>query len=379
MKRMAHILIGLMILLPLAEIADEELQACSSFMLKGDSTVLAGHNLDKGKHAHGVVVVNKRGVKKECRSWTELAYDQKIPNPPMHWRSKYGSITVNRFCRDFPDGGMNEAGLFIEEMSLAGTSFPEDPSKPRIFMCLWMQYALDNFDSIDQVVQSAHDLIIEGWSWHFFTADSHGNAAVIEFIDQKVVVYQGEDLPIPVLANTRYDEELAMIKEYEGFGGAKEIDLSNDEMPIFNYGAKMTRDFDDSKDSAIDYGFKMLKKFSWSGTQWSYVCDLKSLKMYFKTKPSSEIKSLDFNNFDFSCNAPVKMLDIHAFFSGPVENYFHDYSLEYNAGCVRTTFLISDYESVFTSHGSTLEQAVSNLSTYGETTICTGTPHRAAD
>jgi penicillin V acylase-like amidase (Ntn superfamily) len=378
MNRIAHFFIGVLILLPMTGATVQELHACSSFMLKGDSTLIAGHNLDKGKHAHGVVVVNKRGVRKECKSWTELAYNQSIPNPPMHWISRYGSITVNRFCRDFPDGGMNEAGLFIEEMSLAGTSFPEDPSKPRIFMCLWMQYVLDNYDSIDQVVQSAHNLVIEGWSWHFFTADRNGNAAVIEFIDKKVVVYQGEDLPIPVLANTRYDEELKMIKEYEGFGGTKEIDLSNDEMPVFNYGAKMTREFDDSKTSAIDYGFEMLKKFSWSGTQWSYICDLKSLKMYFKTKPSPEIKSLDFKKFDFSCQTPVKMLDIHAFFSGPVENYFHDYSLEYNAGCVKTTFLVSDYESVFTSHESTLEQAVSNFSEYGETTACTGHPHPTA-
>jgi len=368
--RVAQLLIGVMILLPLAGAAGDGLHACSSFMLNGESTLIAGHNLDKGKHAHGVVVVNKRGVRKVCKSWTELAYDQDIPNPPLQWTSTHGSITFNRFCRDFPDGGMNEAGLFITEMSLAGTSYPEDPSKPRIFMCLWMQYALDNFDSIDQVVQSAHDLAIEGWSWHFFTADHNGNAAVIEFIDKQVVIHQGENLPIPVLANTMYDEELELIKKYKGFGGTKDIDLTDDQMPIFNYGAKMTRDFDDTNHSAIDYGFEMLKKFSWSGTQWSYVCDLKSLKMYFKTKPSPEIKTLDFDKFDFSCDTPVKMLDVHAFLSGPVEDYFQDYSLEYNAGCVRTTFLVSDYESVFTKHGSTLDQAVANFSEYGETTVC---------
>ena len=348
-----------------------EYHTCSSFMLKKDSVLITGHNLDKTKHAHGVVVINKRGVQKQCKSWTELAYNQSIPNPKMEWISKYGSVTFNRFCRDFPDGGMNESGLFIEEMSLAGTSWPTDDSKPKIFMCLWMQFVLDNFNSIEQVVQSAHDLTIEGWSWHFFAADKEGNAAVIEFLDEKVVIHKGKDLPIPVLANTSYAKELNLIKEYEGFGGSKEIDLENDQMPVFNYGAKMIKEYDPSKSPAIDYGFEMLKKFSWSGTQWSYICDLNALKIYFKTKPSSEIKSIDFSVIDFSCRAPVKMLDIHAFFSGPVEKYFHDYSTEYNMGCVRSTFIVSNYESVFTSHGSTLEQAITNFGKYSDSTNCT--------
>jgi len=354
----------------IAQVIEEH--SCSTFMLKKDSIVIAGHNLDKGKHAHGIVVINKRNVQKQCKSWTELAYNQAVPNPKMEWTSKYGSVTVNRFCRDFPDGGMNEAGLFIEEMSLAGTSWPvDDSTKSKIFMCLWMQYALDSFETIDQVVQSAHDLSIEGWSWHFFTADRNGNAAVIEFLDGKVVVYKGEDLPISVLANTAYAEELKLIKEYEGFGGTKKIDLENDQMPVFNYGAKMTKEFNPSKSPAIEYGFDMLKKFSWSGTQWSYVCDLKNLKVYFKTQPSPEIKTIDFAELDFSCETPVKMLDIHAFLSGPVEKYFQDYSTEYNMGAVKTTFLISNYEEVFIKFGSTLEQAVSNFGRYSDMTNCT--------
>ena len=374
MKNNMRLVVWLIIILFLSlrgEDPNVDAHSCSTFMLKRDSTLIVGHNLDKGKHAHGVVVVNKRGIQKQCRSWTELAYSQSILNPPMQWTSKYGSITFNRFCRDFPDGGMNEAGLFIEEMSLAGTSWPTDDSKPKIFMCLWMQYVLDSFESIEKVIQSAYDLTIEGWSWHFFTADREGNAAVIEFLDEKVVVYKGKDLPIPVLANTAYAKELKLIKEYEGFGGSKKIDLENDQMPVFNYGAKMIKEFDPSKSPAIDYGFEMLKKFSWSGTQWSTIFDLKACKIYFKTKPSPEIKTLDFGAFDFSCQTPVKMLDIHAFFTGPVEQFFHDYSVEYNIGCVKNTFIVSKYESVFTSHGSTLEKAVSNFGRYSESTKCT--------
>jgi hypothetical protein len=120
---------------------------CQTFTLKKGSALIVGHNLGNRGHVPGVVVINKRGVRKAAVSWQELLSGQPAPNPPFEWTSKYGSVTFSPFCRDFADGGMNEAGLFISEMTLDGTRFPEDDSKPVLFMMLWMQYALDNLDS----------------------------------------------------------------------------------------------------------------------------------------------------------------------------------------------------------------------------------------
>ncbi len=342
---------------------------CSTFMLKKGAKLIVGHNLDSTRHKPGVVVINKRGVEKQAKSWSELAYGKAVPNPPLKWISKYGSITFNKY-RDFPDGGMNEAGLFIVEMSLPGTGFPRDQSKPLLFMMLWMQYVLDNFESVEQVVKNAHDLTIDGWNWHFFTADRKGNAAAIEFLDGKVVVHQGPALPVPVLENSTYDREMERLKTYKGFGGDKPIDLNNKKQPTFVHGARMIKDFDPSQKPAADYGFDILAQFGWEGTQWSYVCDLNALKVYFKTKASPKIKTLDFKSFDWSCKTPVKMLDIHADLSGAVEKNFRDYSLEYNREYVRRTFVAGNYEPVFTSHGSSLEEAVERFAAYPESTMC---------
>jgi hypothetical protein len=136
----------------------------------------------------------------------------------------------------------------------------------------------------------------------------------------------------------------------------------------------MLEAFDPQKHSASEYGFKTLEVMGWSGTQWSCVYDPQALKIYFKTKPSPTVKTLDFAKFDFSCKTPVKMLDIHAFFEGPVERFFQDYSLEYNESCVRNTFIVSNYESVFKKFGSTLEKAVANFGGYGESTVCAPPP-----
>lgn len=342
---------------------------CSTFMLKKGGKLVVGHNLDSGRHKPGLVIINKRGVEKQGKSWSELAYGKAVPNPPLKWISKYGSVTFAKY-RDFPDGGVNEAGLFIVEMSLPGTGFPKDQSKPLLFMMLWMQYVLDNFESTAQVVKNAHDLTIDGWNWHFFTADRQGNAAVIEFLDGKVVVHQGPTLPVPVLENSTYDREMERLKTYKGFGGDKPIDLDDKKQPTFVQGARMLKDFNPSHQSAVDYGFDILATFGWEGTQWSYVCDLNALKVYFKTRASPKIKTLDFKSFNRSCQTPVKMLDIHADLSGAVDKNFRDYSIEYNREFIRNNFVAGNYEPVFKEHGSTLEAAVDRFAAYPESTKC---------
>ena len=347
-----------------------QLYSCSTFMLnKGDHRIV-GHNLDSGKHKPGLVIINKRGVQKSSRSWQELAYGKNIPNPSIEWVSKFGSITFAKY-RDFPDGGVNEEGLFIVEMSLVGTKFPVDEKKPAIFMMLWMQYALDNFFSVDQVINSAHDFCIDGWSWHFFTADRTGNTAAIEFIDGEIVIHTGKDMPYPVLENSTYKKEINRLKEYKGFGGEKLIDLKNKKMPTFVCGAKMLSEYDSAKSDGVEYGFSILDVFSWSGTQWSYICDLKHNKVYFKTKKSSKVKTIDLNKTDFSCLTPVRMLSIHTDVGGSVDEIMKPYSYEFNSSYIRRNFVAGNYEPVFKRFGSTLDDAVKRFADYSENTKCT--------
>jgi penicillin V acylase-like amidase (Ntn superfamily) len=118
-------------------------------MLKQGSEQIFGHNLDMSMSIEGIVVVNKRNVFKVGKSWNELATIEGRKSPEISWISKYGSITFNPFPREFPDGGMNEAGLCIWEMTLVGTKFLEDELLPKLFMMQWMQYVLDNFESVD--------------------------------------------------------------------------------------------------------------------------------------------------------------------------------------------------------------------------------------
>ena len=346
---------------------------CQTFTLKKGQTLIVGHNLGNRTYVPGSVFINKRGVRKTAVSWQEILSGEKSPHPHLEWISRFGSVTFSPFCRDFPDGGMNEAGLYIGEMTLSGTRFPEDESKPLLFMMLWMQYVLDNFDTIDQVVQSLHDLTIDGWTWHFFTADRQGNSAVIEFLDGNVTVYKGDSLPYPILCNTRYGREIETIESYKGFGGEKRIDLNSRKQQRFIHGAQMIREFDPEKYDGVDYGFKILHQFDRGGTQWSLVCDLKKLKAYFRSQQSKAIKELDLKKFDLECGSPVKMIDYHRKSGGAVEEDFLDYNYEMNVRVMRNAIetLPESFGEFLRSKGSSVEQVIERLAGYSEKTICT--------
>ncbi|HUS84924.1 MAG TPA: linear amide C-N hydrolase [Anaerolineales bacterium] len=302
--------------------------SCSTFMLRTDDAFLIGHNLDNGRAVPGTIVINKRNVQKTGVSLLELMYDVEPPNPAIAWTSRYGSATFNAWGKEFIDGGINEVGLYIHEMSLLGTRFPEDDERPRMFMMQWMQYQLDNYATVEEVVSNLSTIVLDGWFWHFFISDGDGNSAAIEFVDGVLNVYTGDSMPIPVLCNTAYPEELANLERYAGFGGEQPVRLRDKSTERFVHAAHMIQDAPQSVDA--DYGFKILKTLERGLTHWSIVIDANQARVYFRTSLGKKIKFFDMARFDFSSETPVKMLDINARLSGDVFEYFVDYSPERN-------------------------------------------------
>jgi hypothetical protein len=134
----------------------------------------------------------------------------------------------------------------------------------------------------------------------------------------------------------------------------------------------MLKGYDPNRKPPVDYGFDILKQLGRGGTKWSFICDLKNLKTYFKTSRSYKIKELDLKSFDLSCESPVKMLDIHSSLSGNVEKDFLDYSLDYNREVMREALQVlgKDFKNYVTSMGSTLDQVIERLAGFSETTKC---------
>ena len=89
--------------------------SCTAFMLRADSKVVTGKNLD-WPVGLGSVLLNPVGLSKTA--WVSP------PDKPAAWVSRYSSVTFNQFGQEFPLGGMNDAGLVVEELSYWPARYP---------------------------------------------------------------------------------------------------------------------------------------------------------------------------------------------------------------------------------------------------------------
>lgn len=347
---------------------------CSTFMLKGEGYHLYGHNLDSGSPVPGLVVINKRNITKESRTWKELSTGKKDDSISFQWTSKFGSVTFNPFGREFPDGGMNEAGLIVQEMSLSETEFPDGEGKRKMFMMLWMQYVLDRFETVEQVIQSASEIVLDGWGWHFFTADKHGGHASIEFIDGRVVVNSGQEMQFPLLCNSIYSKELEGLKTYQGFGGTKPIDVEEPGIPRFVRGVYLLKHYTPSQTKfPVDYGFRILENIALSDNKWKYVFDWSNRKVYYRTANNQKVRSLSFPELDFNGESPSRIVDIDVGKGGSVIDQLKEYSKEINEDfvmkAIKTLEINVPIFQNLLSPGGTPQILIEQLTNYPETTV----------
>jgi len=334
------------------------------------------------------VVVNKRGVRKSALKGYTKGFGQ-----PASWTSKYGSITFNQHGREFPTGGMNEAGLVIEAMIIEASEYPEPDSRPHINFQQWQQYQLDNFSSVEEVIASTKQIRIENAVFttigvHYLVCDRKGNCAIIEFLKGNMLYYTKETMPIRVLTNITYKELMEFWKE-----GKLPTNNIGNSVERFATAADMLERYDTkTTQSAVDYAFDILKNVSQGSveeadgelirsiiaTEWSIVYDIKNLRIHFRTLENQEIRHIDIKHFDFSCKTPVKVFDIQSEQSGDVTKKFIDYSQHVNQASVKNVLKKTvwpmpahDSGTISPYTNKMPENLVDSISQYPETTICT--------
>jgi len=340
--------------------------ACSTFKLqKGDKLIYA-HNLNQGDlGVPGMVFVNKRGVFKLGRTWSELSTAGRENPSSFCWISRYGSVTYNAFGRDLPDGGMNEAGLFIWEMN-EDPEYPVNTGKPKLDQMSWMQYVLDNFSTTEEALQSATDIEISGWGWHFFIGDASGDCAALTFVDGKPVIHRGVSMPVPALFNTPYDREMEVASYYQGFGGQYEVEMNNPHVPRFVKTGTLIDSYCPSE-NIVDYGLGMLDSIAvFDKPEWSILFDVREKEVYYKTRQTPEIKKLSMHSVDFSNQQPVQVLNMDVNPEISVEQALHPYSNQEMETFLETLVVPILGEDFITSGGLSLEEYLDRNSTHWE-------------
>lgn len=274
---------------------------CTAFCLNNEQNLFVGKNLD-WPVADGVVLVNPRNITKKALPVEDVE--------PLQWTSRYGSITFNQFGLDFPLGGMNEAGLVVEELSYSPSQYPAPDARHAVAELQWIQYQLDNFSSVTQVIES--DAVLRPAPYlfhlHFFVADASGRCAVVEFLDGKRLCYTDDQLPVAVLSNNSYENSLNYLAHHVGFGGDRIVSNGPESQERFVRAASLIQNAPDS--AGIDVAFEILKNVSQHDTQWSIVYDLDRHHIFFSFRQSSAA-FIDLHNVDFSLSSAGILCDLY--------------------------------------------------------------------
>lgn len=296
-------------------------EACTTFCLRNDGRILFGKNYDWNV-GDGLLVVNQRGLARTA----DIQGDK-----PLSWVSRHGSVTFNQYGRDFPSGGMNEAGLVIELMWMEGSRYPARDRRPALDVLQWIQYNLDTHATVAEVLAVDQKVRIAGEvPLHYLVADRKGQVATVEFRDGRLVAHTGKDLPVAALANSFYAESKQALQagKAQGDGSLKR----------FAHAAKRVQGFDGKKGDAVAYAFETLDQVAQgSYTQWSIVYEIDRGRVHFRTQSHRPVRTLSLADLKFECGQPVRVLSLDAKVQGNVARHLVPYTRQINYDLVSTS------------------------------------------
>jgi len=299
--------------------------ACTTFFINKNGQMVFGRNYDWITDA-GMICTNLKSLSK-----TSMKTENE---ETISWVSQYGSITFNQYGKEFPTGGMNEKGLVVELMWLDGTEYPANDNRPAVGVLQWIQYQLDNCATIDELISTDKKLRISPTGTtplHYLVADANGNVATIEFLNGKMVVHRGSNLPFTVLTNNTYDESVKAYKNSSTNG--------NSSLERFGQACNLIQQLKagNNMKPVIDYAFDILGEVSQGNyTKWSIVYDITNKTIQFKTNRFKQVKTVSFSSFDFNCSSTAKVWDMNQTGNGSINNLFENFSTTINKRIVET-------------------------------------------
>lgn len=329
-------------------------EACTTFCLRDGGRILFGKNYD-WQVEDGLLVVNQRGL---ARTAADIAGDK-----PASWVSRYGSVTFNQYGRDFPSGGMNEAGLVIELMWLDGVRYPTPDRRPAVDVLQWIQYNLDRHATVAEVLAADQKVrIASEVPLHYLVADRKGQVATIEFLDGRLVAHTGKDLPVAALTNSTYRQSEAFRQSAKERGT---LPPGPGSLERFARAADRVAKFEGRKGDAVAYAFETLDQVAQgSFTKWSIVYEIDRGKIHFRTQSHRPIRTLSLAGLDFACGHPVRVLSLGKKVEGDVARHLVPYTREINGDLVEASFRKTPFLA------SVPDAEVQRVVTYPEAAVC---------
>jgi penicillin V acylase-like amidase (Ntn superfamily) len=310
--------------------------ACTTVLLqcRGEVAVAKSYDFHMGQ---GLIIVNPRGLAKHAMA---SASDRQLAT----WVSRFGNITFNQYGRELPASGMNEAGLVVEVMWLDETRYQQPDERPVVPDLQWIQYQLDNFATVAEVVEHAGDVRVNSATArvHYLVCDRTAACAAVEFLDGQMVLTTGSAMPVRTLTNSTYAASLASLRQHVGFGGTKPIPEGTGSIERFVRASALAARVaseDRGEPGLTDDAFSVLESVSQGpGSVWNLVHDPVRREIHYRTHANPRVKRITLSRIDFSCVAGPRALDIDAERWGDVTASLLPYTLAMNWSIVRRSF-----------------------------------------
>jgi penicillin V acylase-like amidase (Ntn superfamily) len=297
--------------------------ACSLVMWSDNGTaVVVGRNMDWADPMPVDLWSLPRGTAREGRAGRNS----------IRWVSRFGSVVASdRATTD----GMNEKGLSAHMLWLAEADYgTRDPARAGLSVSMWAQYFLDNFATVADAVKAAQSPPFQlvamtyekrAMMLHLALRDKTGDSAVIEYVGGKPKVYH--DRAYTVMTNSPpFDQQLAQLATYKGFGGDKPLPGTTDAADRFvraayylqhlpkpaSYRETVGGVLGVMRNVAQPFGTLDVQRPYVSATRWRTVADLTKGVYYFETSLSPNIVWVRLDDLDFTKGAAVRRAGLMA-------------------------------------------------------------------
>ena len=121
-----------------------------------------------------------------------------------------------------------------------------------------------------------------------------------------------------------------------------------------------------------DYGFDILKTLNNNGiTKWSIIYDIKNSQVQFRTSTATQVKYLDFDNIDFSCNSTSQVYNLdNQDTEGNISDLLIDYDKSKSKKCLKAMWKGAMAKESFLNRVLVKKWATKGMINYTETVYC---------
>lgn len=275
------------------------MDACTVYAPQGSSIMAANYDWTV---KDGLIFTNERGFSKTAFLAT--------PSPtirPAIWIAKYASLTLSQWGREFPMQGINEAGLTGVVLN-APAAYPVPvASQTQITEMQWLQYQLDRYSTVNEVVSHVQDMGIQklNAALHFFFCDRTKNCGLIEFANGRATVHIGSEFELRAVTNSTYDSSVNAWETFLRNQTPESILPSGYDSLHRVVRAKWYERHSDYSDAQALANLRELAGIGW--TNWNSVFHTDSKKLVISVTGSKTTYEIRRDDFAFDCRSPAKM------------------------------------------------------------------------